>query len=460
MGVYRAINSAVSGLTAQARALENISGNVANSQTVGYRRLDTTFSDLVSRGGAKQGSQVAGTTYATSRATNRVTGDISSSQIDTHMAIRGDGYFVVGRASGVTDGSTVFKDGSFYTRAGDFEVDREGYFVNSAGYHLKGFPLDVDTGNAVGDVASVIKVDTQPLAAQATTVVDYRANLPRIPNTADYDGSTSLTALLDASVSGDVDEAEVSAFLSSSISGGSVTVYNVNGTAVPLEIRFAKTVNGDGVFADRWSMYIGNGLGDASAIGTHYHYVGGVYFGMDGEISGISNGTIGYYYGFDGFTISGLEVAGVSMPDFNFLFADGSLTQYADPDGVTSSISLSQDGFAAGELNGITIDESGRIVARYSNNQMRAVYDIPLATFKADQELRRVDGAAFAATVGSGEPVLSGGGAVLSNAVELSNADIADEFAKLIITQQAYSANSRVVSSANDMLDSALNMIR
>ena len=91
MGIYGAINSAVSGLSAQATALENISGNVANSQTVGFKRLDTTFSDLVSGGGSTQADQVSGTTYATSRATNTIGGDISSDGVDTDMAINGEG---------------------------------------------------------------------------------------------------------------------------------------------------------------------------------------------------------------------------------------------------------------------------------------------------------------------------------------------------------------------------------
>ena len=188
MGIYGAINSAVSGLTAQAIALENISGNVANSQTTGYKRLDTTFSDLVSGGGATQGAQVAGTTYATSRATNTIQGDITQVDVDTYMAINGEGYFVVTQAADVVDGATTFADETFYTRAGDFERDQDGYLVNSAGYYLQGFPLDAVTGNPVGDDPTVIQIDNQPLAASATTQVDYQANLPRIPNTNDYDG--------------------------------------------------------------------------------------------------------------------------------------------------------------------------------------------------------------------------------------------------------------------------------
>lgn len=466
MGIYGAINSAVSGLTAQAIALENISGNVANSQTTGYKRLDTTFSDLVSGGGATQGSQVAGTTYATSRATNTIQGDITQVDVDTYMAINGEGYFVVTQAADVVDGSTTFADETFYTRAGDFERDQDGYLVNSAGYYLQGFPLDAVTGNPVGDDPTVIQIDNQPLAASATTQVDYQANLPRIPSTNDYDGSTASTALLASSVgTGDVAVANETDFLNSSISGGSITIYNQNGTAMNVEVRYAKTANaaaGPPVVNDTWTMFIGSG-GDAT---TAYYDVGDVEFDSTGTLTNMTAGSIGTVNGTsDGFDIATLTIAGTDATGVGISFANAgltqfSLTQYSDPDGSASSVSLDQDGYPAGELTGVAVDESGRVIASYSNSQQRAVFEIPLATFEAEQNLKRVDGAGFAATTSSGEADLTGGGQILANNLELSNADIADEFSKLIITQQAYSANSRIVTSADEMLDDALNMVR
>ncbi|MEM8703653.1 MAG: flagellar hook-basal body complex protein, partial [Pseudomonadota bacterium] len=369
MGIYGAINSAVSGLTAQAIALENISGNVANSQTTGYKRLDTTFSDLVSGGGATQGAQVAGTTYATSRATNTIQGDITQVDVDTYMAINGEGYFVVTQAADVVDGSTTFADETFYTRAGDFERDQDGYLVNSAGYYLQGFPLDAVTGNPVGDDPTVIQIDNQPLAASATTQVDYQANLPRIPNTNDYDGSTASTALLASSVgTGDVAVANETDFLNSSISGGSITIYNQNGTAMNVEVRYAKTANADAgppVVNDTWTMYIGSG-GDAT---TAYYDVGDVEFDSTGTLTNMTAGSIGTVNGTsDGFDIATLTIAGTDATGVGVSFANAgltqfSLTQYSDPDGAASSVSLDQDGYPAGELTGVAVDESGRVIA-------------------------------------------------------------------------------------------------
>ncbi|MCR9061957.1 MAG: flagellar hook-basal body complex protein, partial [Rhodobacteraceae bacterium] len=455
MGIYGAINSAVSGLTAQAIALENISGNVANSQTTGYKRLDTTFSDLVSGGGATQGSQVSGTTFATSRATNTIQGDISQVDVDTYMAINGEGYFVVTQAADVVDGSTTFADETFYTRAGDFERDENGYLVNSAGYYLQGFPLDPATGNPVGDNPTVIQIENQPLAASATAEIDYQANLPRVPDTNDYDDSDPATALLAAAVgTGNVAVANETAFLNSSISGGSVTIYNTNGTAMNVEVRYAKTANaaaGPPAVNDTWTMYVGSG-GDAT---NAYFDVGDLEFDSTGALTNMTAGVIGTVNSSsDGFDLASLTINGTTATNVEVSFAGNSLTQYSDPDGTASSVALDQDGYPAGELTGVAVDQSGRVIASYSNSQQRAVFEIPLATFEAEQNLKRVDGAAFASTTSSGEADLTGGGQILAKNLELSNADIADEFSKLIITQQAYSANSRIVTSADEMLDS------
>ncbi|MBN9671416.1 flagellar hook protein FlgE [Roseibium aggregatum] len=461
MGIYGAINSAVSGLTAQATALENISGNVANSQTTGYKRLDTTFSDLVAGGGANQFQQVSGTTFATSRATNTVQGDITSVDVDTYMAINGEGYFVVTKAADVVDGSTTFAEETYYTRGGDFERDQEGYLINAAGYYLQGFPLDPITGNPVGDNPTVVLVDNQPLPASATTTVEYQANLPRVPQTNDYDGSIA-SALLDSGVtaSADIPVADELAFLDSSISGGSITIYNDNGTAMNVEVRYAKIANADvgpPVVLDTWGMYI-NTDGDAT---NSWWHVGDADFTSSGALNSLTAGSIGAVNGTgDGFDIASLVIDGSTATNVEVTFSGGDLTQYSDPDGTASSVSLDQDGYPAGELTSVTVDEAGRVIANYSNSQRRAVYEIPLATFEAEQYLQRVDGAAFASTTSSGAADLSGGGQILSKKLELSNADIADEFSKLIITQQAYSANSKVVTSADEMLDDALNMVR
>ncbi|NBN63521.1 flagellar hook-basal body complex protein [Microvirga tunisiensis] len=461
MSIYGAINAATSGLAAQSKALENISGNVANSQTIGYKRLDTTFSDLVSSGGAVQGKQVAGTTLATSRATNTVSGAIVASQVDTYLAINGKGYFVVTEASDVIDGQTTFADAEYYTRAGDFELDENGFLVNSAGYYLKGYKLDPLTGNAVGDSATVIQVPNQPMAAKATSEIRYQANLPTYPLTKNANKTVPGSQFLDTSgaitATSNVTKADLQDFLDSSISGQAITGYDANGAPVNVEIRWAQTA------ANTWNAYYSAGRDATTAAATDvmWNLIGQVTFTPAGKMDTLTpRGTNTLAPGNTGFVIDDLTVGGVNAGDIQFTFKNDSLTQYADPKGLATSVSLKQDGYAAGQVIGVTIDAAGRVTASYSNQQQLAVYEIPIATFSAEHNLRRVDGAAFAATPLSGVPVFGEGGSVLSNSYEASNADIAAEFSKLIITQQAYSANSRVVTSADEMLSDALNMIR
>src|SRR3974390_1410106 len=132
MGIFDALTTAVAGLQAQSFALQNISGNIANSQTTGYKETDTSFQDLVSA--AAQNQQTADGGIANSCATNRVGGTIQSTSVSTDMAINGDGWFVVSKPTGFTDNQPTFSGVTDFTRAGDFQLNADGNLVNSAGY--------------------------------------------------------------------------------------------------------------------------------------------------------------------------------------------------------------------------------------------------------------------------------------------------------------------------------------
>src|SRR5580658_10388098 len=121
MGIFDALTTAVAGLQAQSFAQQNISGNIANSQTTGYKETDTNFEDLVSA--ASQGQQTSSGVTAGSVATNTVQGTIQSTSVSTDMAINGDGYFVVAQPTGEADNKPVFSGVSDYTRAGDFQLN-------------------------------------------------------------------------------------------------------------------------------------------------------------------------------------------------------------------------------------------------------------------------------------------------------------------------------------------------
>jgi flagellar hook protein FlgE len=196
MGIYGALSSAVTGLRAQAHSLENISGNIANSQTTGYKRIETDFLDLIPDAPIRR--QVPGAVLAQSRGTNEIQGDIKTVSNETFIALNSNGFFVVEPKVGQSDGNSVFAGTNFYTRRGDFEIDKEGMLVNGAGYYLKGLPIDSGTGNISGSVPEVIQLSNAFLPARQTNRINYQANLPQLPKPSAYKASIPNSELLRA----------------------------------------------------------------------------------------------------------------------------------------------------------------------------------------------------------------------------------------------------------------------
>src|SRR5436305_130600 len=182
MGLFDALTTAVGGLQAQSFALQNISGNISNSQTTGFKETDTSFDALVSLAAA--GQQTSGSVLAESTATNSVQGSIESTAISTNMAINGEGWFVVAKPASFSDNQPVFDGVSDYTRRGDFQENQGGFLVNGAGYYLMGIPVSPTTGNPLGSVPSVLQFSTNFVPAQPTTQIQYTANLASNPTTA------------------------------------------------------------------------------------------------------------------------------------------------------------------------------------------------------------------------------------------------------------------------------------
>jgi flagellar hook protein FlgE len=680
MGIFGALNTAVAGLRAQSFALENVSGNIANSQTTAFKRQDTSFIDLIPD--EQPALQVAGSVIANSRQTNTVQGAIESASIGTFMAVNGDGFFVVQKPSSVADGQPVFSGVNLYSRRGDFQPDKNGFLVNGAGYYLMGIPVDPTTGNAVGSAPQVLRFQNDFLPSQATTEIDYRANLasypltqsadPNIPKSellnpvafsanpvagapvaatitgsgaqladtiatvtgtgtfavpattqlgagnggtlritvtpsggaatsydvvlADTDtldstvaaingmaglssavvasidtsggtnklkltaanadfsfeidpfsANTTTTALglaevahpssnlisngvgqgemltvssgsntfsitfgtgatevsnlaeLNAALatypsamgtasvdtngnltfvgsgtnpvsvsptataarfgihvfaaqpaSGAVLGQDASAFLSESIGGGSVTGYDVSGSPVNVQLRWAKVDGTRYGGTDTWNLFY---QVDSAATGTQpaWQNVGVNYiFGVNGQM----NPAIGTL------TLSNVTVNGLNIGDVQLVHGSGGITQFADPNGVAKVNLLQQNGFPAGELQQVSVSNNGRIVGNYSNGRAIDIAEISLAKFNGTNFLKRIDGGAFEVTNESGPAILGASGRVVGSSLEGSNTDIADEFTKLIVTQQAYSANTRVITTSNQMVQDMLNMLR
>jgi flagellar hook protein FlgE len=563
MGIFGAMTTAITGLRAQSNALENISNNIANSQTVGYKRTDTTFAELVPISDPRD--QALGVVQSFSRPTNAVQGDISNTDNSTFIAINGDGYFIVGQQTDTIDGNPVFSDEDLYTRRGDYELDRNGYLVNGAGYFLKGLPIDSTTGNVVGSVPDEIQVSNDLLPAQATTEIDYRANLPTFPITANSDATITNSQSMhindfnnDPRVGGDgyVEGQDASAFLDRSISGGAITTFDQSGQAVNVQLRWAKvaqfetgdvdisgTLTGEAVDGDQLDLTINgqsvaiefnttgtpSGAQDAaldintatgadlvSTINTLFGFTAATFDGNNFlQLTPPDNGTMqvgytgtgdigqdtiaasvtpsptwnlfyledstaagtnpawrnsgtDYVFGTDGqlnppissITINNLTVDGVNLGNIQLDHGSGGITQFADANGITNVTALTQNGYAAGELTGISISDEGRVVATYTNGRAVDLAQVTLASFSANGFLQKLDGGAWRATQESGQAQLGAQGSIIGSSLESSNTDIADEFTKLIVTQQAYAANTRVISTSDEMIQEALNIIR
>ncbi len=664
MGIFGALTTAVTGMRAQSFALENISGNIANSQTTAFKRMDTSFVDLIPD--SNPSKQLAGSVNANSRSTNVVQGDIQSAQIGTFMAINGDGFFVVQKPASFQDNRPIFEGIDLYTRRGDFQPDKNGYLVNGAGYYLMGIPVDPTTGNLVGSVPQLLQFQNDFLPAQATTQIEYRANLASYPRTTASDtdiprsellqqanyaanpvagppqpariigtggtllpdavavstgsvdistltsaggtlvlngtniaiangddatailaainaqtGTTGITAALTAgnqlrltsanadthvgvggastlallselglsvgttnatnlltqtavaagqtltfqvganpmltvtfgtgvgqvstmaelaaalgglvggtavlntsngnitttassltdtiTIGGDatalnfgmrtlsalpangrVVANDLTTFINESVGGGAITAYDVSGSPVNIQLRWTKVDSALYGGTDTWNLFY---QVNSNATGTDvaWQNVGINYtFGPNGQMSPqVAN-----------LTLNNVTVDGVTLGNIQVTHGTGGITQFADPNGNAKVNLLQQNGFPAGELLQVSVNDKGRVVGSYSNGRTIDLAEIVLANFNGPNGLKRLDGGAFQVTDESGVATYGAAGKIVGSSLEGSNTDIADEFTKLIVTQQAYSANTRVITTTNQMVQDLLNMLR
>ncbi|AMJ60543.1 flagellar hook protein FlgE [Bosea sp. PAMC 26642] len=472
MGVFSALTTAVSGLQAQSYALENISGNIANSRTAGFKRVDTTFADLVPDSALNR--QISGSVAAYSQSTNSIQGDLSATRIDTNVAINGDGFFVVDQRQSGVGTNTTFANSNLYTRRGDFDFDANGYLVNGAGYFLKGQKIDTVTGQVIGTQPEVLRITQEQYPAKATTSIEYRANIPSTPATkratdnptnpnaqflsaANYTSFAAPNNPLSTTQGGNgvVTGEALPTFLTDSIPGGQVTVYDSLGKATNVELRWSKLNNGGAgppVTTGTWNLFVGV---NTSATGTAVAYQNvntDITFGTTGQLVAPSGGNI---------TIPPVTIGGTLVSGVVINTGGTGLTQNGDISGLIDARSIRQDGYTAGTLDRVSVSAEGQVIGTFSNGQVKALAQISVARFNADNSLKRLDGGAFEETIESGPPIVGLGTAdLIGGNVEQSNTDIADEFSKMIVTQQAYSANTKVITTAQEMLRDVFSIIR
>jgi flagellar hook protein FlgE len=470
MGVFSALTTAVTGMQAQSYALENISGNIANSRTAGFKRVDTSFSDLVPDSALNR--QIAGSVASYSRATNTIQGDLNATRIDTNAAINGDGFFVVDQRQSGVGASTLFSNSNLYTRRGDFDFDADGYLVNGAGYYLKGQKIDPVTGQVIGSQPDVLRITKDQFPAKATTQIEYSANIPAYPKTNSANTATPGSELLNAGTgfgtnpgvtpggTGTVVGSDLTTFLNRSIPGGQVTVYDSLGKATSVELRWAKVSNATTTPApgtpDTWNLFIAENTAATGATVAYRNVNVNVTFDNTGKMTFPANGNITI----PTMTIGGTTISPAANP-ITIVTNGTSLTQNGDTSGQIDARSIRQNGYTAGTLDRVSISNEGQVIGTFSNGQVVALAQIAVARFNASNALKRLDGGAFEETIESGAPIVGlGTSALIGGNVEQSNTDIADEFSKMIVTQQAYSANTKVISTAQEMLRDVFNIIR
>jgi flagellar hook protein FlgE len=462
MGVFSALTTAVSGMRAQSYALENISGNIANSRTTGFKRLDTSFTDLIPDGPLNRES--AGSVISQSRSTNTIQGDIAQSGIDTNIAINGDGFFIVAEGNGGIGANQRFAGSDLYTRRGDFDFDQNGYLRNGAGYFLKGLTIDPVTGNPTSADTGIIRITNDQLAPKITTQIEYAANVPYIPSTTAYTSNTPRIVNSDLLApagytadprsvplgTGTVIGSDQTRFLNQSIDGGAVTVYDGLGQPVSLQVRWAKIDNVAGGGTDTWNMFVAENTASTGAAVAWRAVATPFTFNAIGRLT--SAPTV---------ALPTLTIGGSTITGVNIVSGSTGISQYGDRDGLIQANSIRQDGYSAGVLNDTSVTSDGKIVGNFSNGQVKTLALLSLARFASPNSLKRKDGGAFEQTLDSGLPLVGSGTAtIVGGSLEGSNTDIADEFSKMIVTQQAYSANTRVITTSQDMLQQVLNIIR
>jgi len=431
MSLFGSLTTAISGLNSQSRALGHVSDNIANSQTVGFKRVDTNFVSYLTN--SDNTGHAPGSVIARPDFTNALQGTIEQSESPLSLAIGGGGFFSVAAAKGTANGLPQFDDRQFFSRAGDFRLDEDGYLVNGSGYFLQGWPADA-AGNPDRTTLEPIRLDQQVFNPVATGRIGLAANLPA-------DGAAAPVST-------------------------QARVYDTLGRQHTVNLAFTRTGT------DSWTVNVAapDGGGDLGSVG--------VRFGA-AATPAVANGTIGSFAGATGTLAPSAGGAGTPATiGFTANFGQGpqavtlSLGTFGAAQGLTQFAgaeldvrSLEQDGVPLGAYAGVAVRENGDVAVNYDNGQSRVIARVPLVAFNDPDKLQRLDGQAFMRTAESGEARVTdsasnGVGKLVAGSIERSNVDIAAEFTKLIVAQRAYTANTRVVTTSDEMLQETLNMRR
>ncbi|WP_137132514.1 flagellar hook protein FlgE [Rhizobium sp. FY34] len=400
MSLYGTMRTGVSGMNAQANRLGTVGDNIANSSTVGYKKSSTQFSSMLLPSSGS--SYNSGGVETTVRYSINDQGSFTYTTSATDLAIDGDGFFVVQGSDGT----------EYMTRSGNFEEMDDGTLQNSAGYTLMGYPYSS--------------------TEDPTIVINGFEGL--VPINIDS-GGLNATPSTEGVVEGNLN---ANAAIASSYKA-SVVAFDSQGNSRPLDLNYTKTA------ANSWDLTISytDSVGTTTTLGTDT-----LTFGADGKLT--SGGTVTT----TPLTIDGAELGAVDL-DFT------KTTQL----GSASSVEGDIDGQGASGVDRVEISKDGIVSVIYGNGQSIPTYRIAMATVQSPNNLTPMAGNVYSQSNDSGVVVMgysgtSGYGDILSNALEDSNVDIAEELTAMIESQRNYTANSKVFQTGSELLETLVNLKR
>ena len=410
----------LSGLNASSKNLEVIGNNVANANTIGAKSSRAEFGDMYA-------SAINGTSIGIGVNLQAVTqqftqGNISTTDSPLDLAINGNGFFEV------TNGSQTL-----YTRNGQFQANKDGFITTNAGLKLVGYPATPD-GTIQPGAAAPLQLPTGGVAPKPTSEITLEMNLDSrkattLPATAPQIDFTNAKTYNDAT---------------------SVTVFDAKGQDVALTYYFQKAAT------DTWNVYAtANGTSAKVDAGGNPLPIATIKFPTNGGTPTAPPGPVA----FDVPTTTNAAGA-TTLPITGIALRLTGATQFGSGFGVTS---ISQDGYAAGLLTGVTVEKSGIVMATYSNGQAKPAGQLELATFRNPQGLSPLGGNLWARSFASGDPTVgtpSTGniGALQAGALEDSNTDLTGELVDMITAQRVYQANAQTIKTQDQVLQTLVNL--
>ena len=403
---------ALSGLNAAQTDLNVTANNIANSATNGFKQSRSEFAELfavspqgVSRNAYGNGVKVAAVAQQFSQ------GNINTTNNSLDLALSGSGFFVLSDA-----GATA------YTRAGAFQVDKDGYVVNSQNQRLQVFP-PATTGSFNTSSMGDLRLVTSESPPQATSNIETVFNLPA-------NSTQPTSAPFDPADPNSYNEAR------------SVTVYDSLGAAHTTSLYWTKSAT-----PNDWSMNVyvdGNAVGGAQALS----------YSNTGALTTPANGQIAL----PAYDAAAGLATGAAPIQLNFDLSR--TTQYGDTFSMTSS---TQDGFTTGRLIGIDVDSAGVVQARFTNGRSTSLGQVAIANFSNAQGLQQLGSTNWAETNASGQPLLgqaggSGFGLIQSGSLEASNVDITAQLVNMITAQRNFQANAQMISTSDQITQTIINI--